>query len=100
LTRPTTITVIARLQDAGDQRAGEQALDGRAGDLGQQRAHAVCGQVADAVGHELQAEHEQAQAADHRHQDLLEQIDLHALRPCVLLFDEGNRPYRRCVTGW
>ena len=79
LTRPTDHDRHggARLDDAGDEGAGEQALDGRAGDLGQQRPHLVDGQRLDAVRHEFEAEHEDAEPADHRHENVLEDIGLH-----------------------
>ena len=74
LTRPTTMTVIAVLDwmtpvmsvPASTPLIGVPAI------LRQQRAHPADGEVLDAVGHELEAEHEDAEPADHRHEDVLE----------------------------
>lgn len=66
-----------RLDDAGDQRSCQHALDRRSGGLGEKGAHPVDRQRLDAVGHEVEAEHEDAQPADHRHEDVLENIDVH-----------------------
>lgn len=43
----------------------------------QQRAHFVDREVLDTVGHELEAEHENAQATHHRDEHVLEIVDLH-----------------------
>ena len=66
-----------RLDDAGDQRSCQHALDRRSGCLGEKVAHPVDRKRLDAVRHELQAEHEDAQPADHRHEDVLEDIYVH-----------------------
>ena len=68
-----------RLDDAGDRGAGDHALDRRSCDLRQQRPHLVDRERLDAVAHEFEAEHEDAQSADHRYQDVLEDIRLHSL---------------------
>ncbi len=90
----------ARLDDAGDEGAGHQAGDRRAGDLGQQRAHLVDGERLDAVRHEFEAEHEDAQAADHRHEDVFEDVRLHRYAPeeGSLLTCRSGRGNRRKFT--
>ncbi len=56
-----------RLNDAGDRGACDHALDWRARDLGEQRAHFIDRERLNAVRHEFEAEHKNAQAADDRH---------------------------------
>ena len=86
LTSPTTITVIAVLDWMTPviRVPASSPVIGRAGDLGQHRAHPVDGQRLDAVAHEFQAEHEDAQAADDRNDDVLEDIRFHRYSPCGL----------------
>ena len=67
----------ARLDEARDERPGEHPFDRRSGDPGQQRPHPADGKVLNAVGHELESEHEDAEPADHRHEDVPEIVDLH-----------------------
>lgn len=68
----------------GDERAGEHAFDRRSGRLGQKIPHLVDGECLDAVGHEFEAEHENAETADHGNEDVLEDVDLHVGMPsCV-----------------
>ena len=75
----------AGLQHPRDQRAGEQPFDRRAGNLGQQHPHAVGRQVIDAVGHELQAEHENPQAANDGHENFFKDVNLHGNSPTIPL---------------
>ena len=57
---------------------GDDALDWRAGNSRQQRPHPVHREALNPVGHELEAEHEYAEAADDRNENILEVIDRHA----------------------
>ena len=66
-----------RLDDASDQRSRQHALDRRSRRLGEKGAHPVDRERLDAVCHEVQTEHENAQSADHRHEDVLEDIYVH-----------------------
>jgi hypothetical protein len=73
----------AGLDHARDQGTGEQAGDGGAGNLCQHRAHAVDRQRLDAVAHEFEAEHENAQASDDWNDDVLEDVGFHRVNsPC------------------
>ena len=56
-------------------------------------AHLVDGQRLDAVRHELEAEHEDAEPADHRNENVLEDVDIHddtrsEAAPAELVFGE------------
>ena len=62
----------ARLQDTGDRRSREQTLDRRAGDAPEHRAHPVDGEILDPVGHEFEAQHEDAEPADDGNQNFPE----------------------------
>jgi hypothetical protein len=65
------------LQHTGDERSGEQSFQRRPGNAPQNRAHALHGEVLNAVGHEFQAEHENAQAADDRDSYVFEYVNCH-----------------------
>ena len=80
LTSPTTMTVIAVLdwRNAGNERAGDHALDRRPCDRRQQVSEPVDGETLDPVGHELEPEHEDAEPADDGNEEILEVVDFHA----------------------